>query len=64
MILRSPWGNSYGRALTSEQVMKKIPWRGLLPNLDLVGAYVGFPGASPVIHSSCRTYKQPAGDTL
>ena len=63
-ILRSPRGNSYGRALTPDQVMKKIPWRGLLPNLYFVGAYVGFPGVSPVIHSACRVYKELTGDNV
>jgi all-trans-retinol 13,14-reductase len=64
MILRSPRGNSYARALTPDQVMKKIPWRGLLPNLYFVGAYVGFPGVSPVIHSACRVYNELTGDNV
>jgi len=63
-ILRAPEGNSYGRALTPDQVMKKIPWRGLLPNLYLVGAYVGFPGVSAVVHSACRVYEELTGDKV
>jgi all-trans-retinol 13,14-reductase len=63
-ILRSPGGNSYGRALTPDQVMRKIPWRGLLPNLYLVGAYIGFPGISTVVHSACRVYEELTGDRV
>lgn len=61
-LLLAPSGAIYGRALEPREVWKKVPFKGVLPNLYFVGAYVSFAGIASVIHAACRLYQELTGD--
>jgi phytoene dehydrogenase-like protein len=60
----APEGNIYGRSLGPRDVWVEVPWKGLLPNLYFVGAYVSFPGIASVIQGACRLYRELTGDSV
>jgi phytoene dehydrogenase-like protein len=63
-LLRAPQGNIYGRPFEPREVWLKIPFKGVLPGLYFVGAYVSFPGIAPVIQGACRLYEELTGDRV
>jgi phytoene dehydrogenase-like protein len=63
-ILLAPGGTIYGRSFEPREVWTKVPFRGLLPNLYLVGSYVSFAGIASVIHGACRVYEELTGDRV
>jgi phytoene dehydrogenase-like protein len=60
----APGGTIYGRSFAAREVWKKVPYKGLLPNLYFVGAYVSFAGVASVIHGACRVYEELTGDRV
>jgi phytoene dehydrogenase-like protein len=63
-LLHAPAGNIYGRSFEPREVWTKLPFKGVLPNLYFVGAYVSFAGIASVIHSACRLYEELTGDRV
>jgi phytoene dehydrogenase-like protein len=63
-LMQAPFGNVYGRALDCREVWTKLPYKGLLPNLYFVGAYVSFAGIASVIHGACKLYEELTGERV
>jgi phytoene dehydrogenase-like protein len=63
-IMHAPVGNIYGRSFESREVWTKVPFKGVLPNLYFVGAYVTFAGIASVIHGACKLYEELTGDRV
>jgi phytoene dehydrogenase-like protein len=63
-ILVAPEGNIYGRSFEPHEVWTRLPFKGLLPNLYFVGAYISFAGIASVIHAACRLYRELTGDRV
>jgi all-trans-retinol 13,14-reductase len=63
-ILGAPQGNIYGRPFEPREMWTKVPFKGVLPNLYFVGAYVSFAGIASVIHAACRLYAELTGDRV
>lgn len=60
----APYGTVYGRSFAPKEVWKKVPYKGLLPNVYHVGAYVSFAGIASVIHGACEIYRELTGDCV
>jgi phytoene dehydrogenase-like protein len=63
-LLGAPLGNAYGRPFEPKEVWRKVPFKGVLPNLYFIGAYVSFPGIATVIQGACRLYQELTGDNV
>jgi phytoene dehydrogenase-like protein len=63
-ILLAPGGTIYGRSFEPGEVWTKVPFKGLLPNLYLVGSYVSFAGIASVIQGASRVYEELTGDRV
>jgi phytoene dehydrogenase-like protein len=63
-ILGAQGGNIYGRPFEPREMWTKVPFKGVLPNLYFVGAYVSFAGIASVIHGACRLYAELTGDRV
>jgi all-trans-retinol 13,14-reductase len=63
-IMLAPEGNIYGRSFDSREVWTRFPFKGVLPNLYFVGAYVTFAGIASVIHGACSLYQELTGDSV
>ncbi len=63
-LFQAPGGAIYGRAMDPREVWTKVPFKGMLPNLYFVGAYISFAGIASVIHAACRVYQELTGDKV
>jgi phytoene dehydrogenase-like protein len=63
-IMHAPEGNIYGRPVVPREVWTRLPFKGLLPNLYFVGAYLSFAGIASVIQAGCRLYEEFTGDRV
>lgn len=62
---RAPAGNSYGSALTPENVgPSRKPFRSRLENLWLVNATAGFPSVAGTVAAGIRLYEELTGDVV
>jgi all-trans-retinol 13,14-reductase len=62
---RAPAGNSYGAALTPENVhLGRRPHRTSLGNLWMVNATAGLPSVAGAIGAGARLYRELTGDTV
>jgi all-trans-retinol 13,14-reductase len=63
-LFQAAGGAVYGRAVDAHEVWRKLPFKGTLPNLFFVGAYVSFAGIASVVHSACRVYQELTGERV
>jgi phytoene dehydrogenase-like protein len=62
---RAPEGNSYGAALTPENVtLSRKPYRSSLDNLWMVNATAGMPSVAGAIGAGARLYRELTGDVV
>ncbi len=62
---RAPEGNSYGAALTPENVgPSRRPFRSTLENLWMVNATAGFPSVAGTLAAGIRLYEELTGDAV
>lgn len=61
----SPFGNSYGAALTPRNVsLSRLPHETPLPNLFLANATAGYPSVAGTVNAALGLYKELTGETV